>query len=409
MNISDLSQAILLLTAYLPGGDESSPIPLGTAEYNHLAQWLVAHQASPVDLLDAGHSEALLAQWQDTQIEAGRLRRLLQRGGALALALDKWLRAGLWVVNRSDADYPPLIRQRLKKKAPPVFFGVGEAQLLHGKAIGVVGSRDASEADLDLAGQLGRQIAQDSHSVVSGGAKGIDEASMLGALDAQGTAIGYLADSLLRQAASKRYRDHLIDGRLVLLSPFSPEARFHVGNAMARNKYIYLQSQATVVIHAGRKGETWAGAEENLAHQWVPLWIKPNLDADAGNSRLIQMGGCPLPEAPAKWTPGYLVQTYTAASQGDLFAQAQPPDIRSTPEPVEGLVKNPKPKTQEARALFHFFLAQLRSVAADQPLTPDLVGQRLDLTPDQARHWLQVAAAQDLLVSAAQPDTFRWK
>lgn len=420
MHISDLSQAILLLTAYLPGGAKSSPKPLSTAEYNRLAQWLVGQQASPADLLDPRRSEDLLAQWQDTQLEPERLRRLLQRGGALALTLDKWLRAGIWVVNRSDADYPPLIKQRLKKKAPPIFFGVGEARLLRARAIGVVGSRSVSEADLALTRQLGQQVAQGGYSVVSGGAKGIDEASMLGALQTRGTAIGYLSDSLLKQASSKLYREFLMNGQLVLASPFSPEARFNVGNAMGRNKYIYLQSQATVVIHSGLKGGTWTGAEENLGHQWVPLWVKPNDDPDAGNQKLIHMGGKALPDDPAQWTPEILVQPTLTTSKADLFTQSLPESVEGAttehgkepiPEPAEGNLQsqNAKPQTQEARALFHFFLAQLKSVAADQPLTPDFVGQRLDLTIEQARHWLQTAVEQEQLISAAQPDTFRWK
>ena len=421
MYISDLSQSILLLIAYLPGGGKGGPKPLSTTEYNRLVQWLVEQQASPADLLDATQGETLLAQWQDTQIEAERLRHLLQRGGALALALDKWLRAGIWVVNRSDADYPPLIKQRLKKKAPPIFFGAGEAKLLRTRAIGIVGSRSASEADLALTRQLGQQVAQGGYCVVSGAAKGVDEASMLGALQTGGSAIGYLSDSLLKRASSKLYRDYLMNGQLVLLSPFSPEARFNVGNAMGRNKYIYLQSQATVVIHSGLKGGTWTGAEENLAHQWTPLWVKPDADPEAGNQKLIQMGGKALPEDPTQWTPEHLAQTTPSTSQVDLFSQSAPEPVEEhPPKPTTQSTKpktqnsqpktqNPPPKTQEAKALFHFFLAQLKSVAADQPLTPDLVGRRLDLTPEQARHWLQTAVEQEQLVSAPQPDTFSWK
>lgn len=40
-----------------------------------------------------------------------------------------------------------------------------------------------------------------------GGACGVDEASMRGAIEANGTVIGVVADSLLKTATSHKYRD----------------------------------------------------------------------------------------------------------------------------------------------------------------------------------------------------------
>src|SRR5438445_13520981 len=96
--------------------------------------------------------------------------------------------------------------------------------------------------------------------IVSGGASGVDESAMLGALQANGLAVGVLADRLLRAATSIKYRDMLMADRLVLVSPFNPEAGFDVGNAMARNRYIYCLAVAEVVstVLAG-KGGTWSG------------------------------------------------------------------------------------------------------------------------------------------------------
>jgi hypothetical protein len=92
---------------------------------------------------------------------------------------------------------------------------------------------------------------------VSGEARGIDETAMLSALEHQGTAIGVLADRLLRAATSAKYRKHLMVNNLVLVSPFNPEAGFNVGNAMARNRHIYCLADAAVVVSSTRdKGGT---------------------------------------------------------------------------------------------------------------------------------------------------------
>lgn len=57
------------------------------------------------------------------------------------------------------------------------------------------------------------------------------------AMHANGHVVGVLADSLLKSATSAKWRKGLMDGNVVLVSPFFPEAGFNVGNAMARNKY----------------------------------------------------------------------------------------------------------------------------------------------------------------------------
>ena len=61
---------------------------------------------------------------------------------------------------------------------------------------------------------------------------------------------------------------------------------------MGRNKIIYALSDWSLVVDATpNKGGTWAGATENLKHQWVPLFIRNGLDAPAGNSKLLSLGG----------------------------------------------------------------------------------------------------------------------
>ncbi len=100
----------------------------------------------------------------------------------------------------------------------------------------MVGSRHASPEDLAFTTRLGAEAAVQGLSVISGGARGVDETAMLGALGREGTAVGILADSLLRAATSARFRPSRLNGNLALISPFNPEAGFEVGNAMARNK-----------------------------------------------------------------------------------------------------------------------------------------------------------------------------
>ena len=76
----------------------------------------------------------LLGQARDRLPEAEAALVLLERGVALALAVEKWANQGIWVMSRSDPDYPGRWHERLKQKAPPLLFGVGRKNLLTGAA-----------------------------------------------------------------------------------------------------------------------------------------------------------------------------------------------------------------------------------------------------------------------------------
>jgi predicted Rossmann fold nucleotide-binding protein DprA/Smf involved in DNA uptake len=277
------AQAVLLLTARFAAPEKADERPLSAGEWGRFASWLKDCNLLPEALLERDPAD-VLAQWHDGAITIPRIRALLGRAAALGLAMEKWERAGLWVLTRSDPIYPSRLKRLLKTGSPPLLFGCGNAALLNRGGLAVVGSRNADEADLAYAAQLGRLAAAQGRSIVSGAARGVDEAAMLGALEGEGTVIGVLADSLLRTAMSARYRHGLKSGNVVLVSPFYPEAGFNVGNAMGRNKYIYCLADAAVVVtSASGSGGTWSGAIENMRQGWVPLWVRSTADAASGN------------------------------------------------------------------------------------------------------------------------------
>lgn len=288
--LSPAARATLLLAAYLQKADSDSAKPLTNSEWGRFALWLKGKSANPADLLGADR-QALLGDWHDKRITVERIADLLNRGDSLEHALEKWSQAGVWVVTRSDREYPGRLKQRLRTMSPPVLFGCGDKALLNAGGLAVVGSRKVGESDLAFTGQVGARAATEGIAIVSGGARGVDEAAMLAALDKGGAVIGVMADSLLGAATGGKWKKGLQEGQLVLVSPFYPEAGFSVGNAMGRNKYIYCLADSALVIHSGRKGGTLSGATENLKKQWVPMWVKRTTDEEAANADLVAAGG----------------------------------------------------------------------------------------------------------------------
>ena len=358
MTIAPNTQAVLLLTSHFSKSTATSAKPLAPKEWGRFAVWLRDHELTPEQFLGP-HPEELLTGWTDSQITPGRLEALLNRGPALAIAMEKWLRAGLWVIARSDTAYPPRLKKLLGTQSPAVLFGCGNQSLLDQGGLAVVGSRNVPDDGLQFAREFGMAAANQGYSVVSGGARGVDQAAMLGALESEGTAVGVLADSLLRACLSGKYRNHLSANNLLLISSFHPEAGFHPGNAMQRNKYIYCLSDAALVVHSGVKGGTWNGATENLTRRWVPLWVKPTLDVAAGNSGLVNQGGRWVEEKVSEVNVGELFDGGDGASSGnkDFFAETGGQDENHIPfqtgEPRPenvGLDASPQPAGNHANS-----------------------------------------------------------
>jgi predicted Rossmann fold nucleotide-binding protein DprA/Smf involved in DNA uptake len=122
----------------------------------------------------------------------------------------------------------------------------------------------------------------------------VDTLSMNSALEARGTAVGVLADSLER--AVRGQKEALRRGDLCLVTPYSPNAGFSVGAAMGRNRLIYtLADYAIVVASDAETGGTWAGATETLKNGWVPVFVLEHELMPEGNRLLLQKGALSFP------------------------------------------------------------------------------------------------------------------
>jgi len=257
--------------------------------------WLISKGWEPADLLgeenQAALDEALVP------IDNQRMKSLLGRGASMAIAVEKWINKGLWVLCRSDKDYPQRLKQHLKRNAPPILYGAGDQFLLSKGGLAVVGSRHIGQEAESFAREVGRAAAQSGMQLVSGAARGVDQTAMHGAFEEGGSVVGVMADSLLRAAISGKYREGIRSGQLVLISPYNPEAGFNVGNAMGRNKYIYALADYAVVVNSDyQEGGTWAGAEEELRRDsGRPVFIRVGPDVPRGNTELLKMGGRPIP------------------------------------------------------------------------------------------------------------------
>ncbi len=293
------AQAILLLTApLLVGKSKHSVKPLSTREYSDLARHLRETGKQPQDLFDPGALKEVDESW--SKLDSERVHRLLGRGFLLAQAVERWRARGIWVVTRADEDFPRKLKKRMREKAPPVLYGCGNPGLMDGGGLAVVGSRHVGKDLIRYTEDVGRRAADADLGIVSGGAHGVDQAAMRGALAAGGRALGVLSNGLERAALNRDNRSPLMEGRLVLVSPYDPAARFLVWTAMERNKLIYALADAALVVNSDHgKGGTWAGATEQLDRlHFVPVYVRRTGEPCAGLEALVGRGAQPWPDPP---------------------------------------------------------------------------------------------------------------
>jgi predicted Rossmann fold nucleotide-binding protein DprA/Smf involved in DNA uptake len=419
--LTEDTKAIILLCGVF--GKNDSEKPLSLPEYSSLVRWLIKVKMRPGNLLQMDSiNEASIGSGIDKQ----RLEVLLGRGVQLGFAVEEWQRNGIWIISRSDGDYPARYKKHLKDKAPPLLFGIGNRSLLGGGGLGIVGSRNVDQAGETFTRQVAELCAYNRMPVVSGGARGVDQISMNASLKAGGVAIGILAENLLKKSVERSARQAIADGRLLLLSPYHPNARFTVGTAMGRNKLIYAMSDYTLVVSAEhRKGGTWTGAEEELNRKnSLPVFVRIGHNVPQGNSKLLGLGAIAWPNLldcdnfkqklqdlavdARKNRPRINPDLFDFQAAQETFpAKGQPPAAEvakmKTPivEPesfVEAKDKTPDSSTSIYQAVLPVILKKL-----DSPAKVEELAEALDVNKTQLNAWLSKALNENQIIKLLNP------
>ena len=316
------SLALLLLCSQLALEDDSTT-PLTLREWNPLVRRMQVANLQPADLLESPSAD-LKTILGITTDEIAHIRALIARIGNLTTVVEHLACSGIYPLTRADAEYPQRFRARLKDSAPPVLFYAGEKALLGQPGIAVVGSRHLDEAGQACAEFVGNACGLSGQVLYSGGAKGVDTISMNAALEARGTAVGVLADSLVKAVLGHKQALHR--GDLCLVTPYSPDAGFSVGAAMGRNRLIYcLADYAIVVASDVETGGTWAGATETLRKGWVPVFVLDHEKMPEGNKLLLQRGAMPFPH-PFRESPTSLPD-WLKENAGNLSNRTEQPSL----------------------------------------------------------------------------------
>ena len=372
-SMSDDTRAIALLCGHF-GTRRGEAKPLSPAEYHGFAGFLSSRELDPAALL-TGAAGAALASNADDLPSTERIGALLSRERELATAMTRWHRAGIWVIGEGDRHYPAHLRNRLGSGGFPLLFGAGPIDRLDSGGVCIVGSRDSPQIGLAFARTLGSRCARESMTVISSDMRGVDREAISAALGSGGRVISVLSDSLEKATAAKRNRAALESGSMTLVTPFSPDTRFSVSNAMRANKYQYALSDVAVVVDTRRKGGVWSGADENRNEGWVPAFVRAGERMSPGNTALVHLGAQPIT----------LEEVRDCERLDDLFLGRS---RRADPDPAGAAESSPVPD------LYGEFLRGLRTLQADGPVSEARVVGVFAIERSQARKWLARAVIE---------------
>jgi len=230
----------------------------------------------------------------------GALPRLAERAGRVQpprvpppAEAERELAAGAALGARllcaCEPAFPPLLAAL--DPPPPVIWTVGDAGLLHGRSVAVVGARNASAAGQRFARTLATDLGQGGFTIVSGLARGIDAAAHEGSLETGTVAVlGGGPDDVYPPEHDGLYRRIAERGCVVSESP--PGYRAQARDFPRRNRLISGLSLGVVVVEAELRSGSLITARL-AGEQGREVFAVPGSPLDArakGTNDLIRQG-----------------------------------------------------------------------------------------------------------------------
>lgn len=391
MKHSENSQVIILLTAGFGARVNSQFPPLNFGEWNGLRRWLHSNDLEPRHLLADG-GENLLLEYGNSNLEFARIRALLERSGAMAVAMERWNRAGLWVCTEYDEAYPDRIKQLLKDEAPSLFFGSGKSSLLGRYGVGIVCDVSGRKDDSGFAEDLGRKCAEQDILLGSSMFDGECGRAIGATLENEGPALVITSGKLMSISLNARFRKHIASGNLVMVSASDPEAAPDKDSVRMANRLIHCMSQSVIILtNLSSNGTLYDCAMQNLANGWSTIWIRPEYSNHSVSCDLLVNGAHVLHGG---------IESIDLSKLNDPVTLETPSDTHQHCEPLSG--------TPSRDIFYELFLEKLRLLSLNNACDISRLSVEMRLCETQLMVWLNRAVDQGLIREVGLSGKYRW-
>jgi len=180
---------------------------------------------------------------------------------------------GIGIRTILDDDYPRSLKQI--DDPPPLFYFQGEFPAREQIFVAVIGAhRGYTDQGIELAVQIGKELAKRRVVVVSGLAEGIDSAAHLGAINQGGKTYAVLGAGLNKIYPSDNVTlAREISQNGALITEYNLNVPVKVGQLMARNRIVVGLSQALIVVEMDEKSAGTMDAADIASKQGKPLFV----------------------------------------------------------------------------------------------------------------------------------------
>lgn len=201
------------------------------------------------------------------------------------------------VIPLVDPRYPAVLAA--DPEAPPVIFIRGDVGALDERRVGVIGTRNATASGMATATDLGRALANEGVSVISGLARGIDGAAHRGVRGGSGVGrpVAVVGNGL-DAPYPKRHADlwHWVASAGLLLSEWPPGTSPDAWRFPQRNRILAALCEIVVVVESRERGGSLITARAALDRGVEVMVVpgSPRCRASAGTNQLLRDGAAPV-------------------------------------------------------------------------------------------------------------------
>lgn len=182
-------------------------------------------------------------------------------------------------------------------KPPKNIFFIGSIPVDHKKTVAIVGTRKPTSYGKEVTHTLAYDLAKHGVVIVSGLALGIDGIAHRAALEAKGTTVAVLANSVdyIYPRSHQALADQIIANGGAILSEYEPPTTPRVYQFLARNRIISGLSDAIIITEAAIRSGTLSTATHALEQGKEVFVVPGNITSplSAGCNALLKQGAHP--------------------------------------------------------------------------------------------------------------------
>ncbi|MCB9076140.1 MAG: DNA-processing protein DprA [Anaerolineaceae bacterium] len=277
------------------------------ANYPEIAYWLALINAGPLKL---NFTKPIIQQWCLTQkrplaelfdlspleltttfdlsdAQAGQVKAAVDNLEPQVALLNQWRVDQIEPIILTDPRYPKRLLRTLPPAHQPLIFWVqGAAHLLNQPGVTMLGQKDPDPITLKFIDEVIAALETAEIGLISGYGRGLDRVTFEMMLASQdGYAVTILPIGLKTMAKTTSKLEAAVQtGRVLLVSPFSPETPYQERLAEARNLLIDHLTLALLIPESDETSQNRAMAALNRG---LPVFVKADT---AGNRDLLNHG-----------------------------------------------------------------------------------------------------------------------